>query len=408
MKLFTLGLGLVSLLNVAKAQTYPGNMIPLTGGIFTMGNNTPLPMSDNQDPEHQVTLSDFSIGETEVTYQYYVTFLNEMASQNKLTIVEGIPGDWSNDSTEIANGHAWDIVANTNNGNVWDQQVIMKLSNIAGGGQDSLNRCWVEWDSLTNNFSIVSGYENWPACWINWYGSMMYCEYYNVSLPTEAEWEFAGKGGQGLEHATNDGLLSYSQANYGSFTPTTDPSYLPYPAPVSALFPSNPYGLYNMTGNVSEWCLDWYHPEYYQLCVDSNYTLNPVNDWYQDTVAVRILRGGNHTYPGAFATNTNRFDTPPFVTTDHMGFRVVKRSHSLGVNDSKNTINVALFPNPTTDRITIKSEITGSISVEIMNILGKRVYRAIHKNGDVINVSNFDNGTYFFKIENRMIKIIKQ
>ncbi|MCJ8288421.1 MAG: SUMF1/EgtB/PvdO family nonheme iron enzyme [Crocinitomicaceae bacterium] len=408
MKFFILSIGLVSLLSVANAQTYPGNMIPLTGGTFTMGNDNQPPMSDNQDPEHEVTVSDFSIGETEVTYEYYVTFLNEMNSQNLLSAVEGVPGDWSNDSTEIANGHAWDIIANTNGGDIWDQQVIMKLSNIAGGGQDSLNRCWIEWDSINDDYSVVAGYENWPVCWVSWYGSMMYCDYYNLSLPTEAEWEYAGKGGQDLEHATNDGSLSYAQANYGSFGATTDPDFLPYPSSVATLFLPNPYGLYNMTGNVSEWCLDWYHPEFYQLCVDSNYTLNPINNWYQDTVEVRILRGGNHTYPGVFATNTNRFDTPPFVTTDHMGFRVVYRSHILGSTSIEEIEKIELFPNPTSDKVVLKTEIKGSVTLEIVNLLGEEVYSSVHENGDTIDMSSFKKGSYFFKIENQTIKIVKQ
>lgn len=408
MKLLLATLSTVFLLSNLLAQTYPGNMISLTGGTFTMGNNNQPPMSDNQDPEHQVTLSDFSIGETEVTYQYYVDFLNEMNDENKLTIVEGVPGDWANDSTEIANGHAWDIIANTNDGNVWDQEVLIKLSSIAGGGQDSLNRCWIEWDSLSNNFSIIGGYENWPACWVSWYGSMMYCNYYSVSLPTEAEWEYAGKGGQNLEHATNDGNISYSQANYGSFTPTTDPNFLPYPSAVATIFQPNPYGLYNMTGNVSEWCLDWYHPEFYQLCVDSNYVINPVNDSYQDSIAVRVLRGGNHTYPGAFATNTNRFDTPPFVTTDHMGFRVVQRSHTLGLIDSKSIKLIELFPNPALNQVTVKTDIDDPFNLEIVSLLGETLYVSLHENGDIIDISHYKKGVYFFVIDSQKIKIIKQ
>mgnify|MGYP001202111189 CR=1 FL=1 len=51
---------------------------------------------------------------------------------------------------DIANGTSWNIIANTGNGNVWDQQVLIELSSIAGGGQNPLNRCWIEWDSINN------------------------------------------------------------------------------------------------------------------------------------------------------------------------------------------------------------------------------------------------------------------
>jgi len=65
--------------------------------------------------------------------------------------------------------------------------------------------------------------------------------------------------------------------------------------------------------------------------VDNNNYLNPINDNIPEDVEVKVLRGGNHTYPGIFAMSSHRFDTPPFVTTDHMGFRVVTRSVSIDI-----------------------------------------------------------------------------
>ena len=288
-------------------------------------------MFNDQDPEHLVGIDDFEMGETEVSNAHYVIFLNDMASLGNLMVEEGVPGDWASTPEEIANGHAWSIMADSTLEGEWSGEVLIKLSNIAGGGQDSLNRCWIEWDSTSYDFSVVSDYENWPASWVSWYGALMYADYYGVSLPTEAEWEYAARAGQQLEYPTNDGNLSYSQANYGSFGPTNDPDYLPYPSPVGELFQPNPFGLYNMAGNVSEWCLDWYDADFYQACVDSNYYWNPINDNIPEGIEVKVLRGGNYTYPGAFAMSSHRFDTPPFVTTDHMGFRVVTRSGSVDI-----------------------------------------------------------------------------
>jgi len=67
--------------------------------------------------------------------------------------------------------------------------------------------------------------------------------------------------------------------------------------------------------------------------VDNNYYLNPINDNISEDVGVKVLRGGNHTYPGIFATSSHRFDTPPFVTTDHMGFRVVVHNFQGDINN---------------------------------------------------------------------------
>ena len=60
-------------------------------------------MSNDQDPEHSVTVDDFKMGETEVPNAYYVIFLNDMASLGNLMIEEGVPGDWSSTPEEIAN-----------------------------------------------------------------------------------------------------------------------------------------------------------------------------------------------------------------------------------------------------------------------------------------------------------------
>jgi formylglycine-generating enzyme required for sulfatase activity len=332
MKKFQFTLVLIVVFSSATAsfcQTYPGTLINISGGSFTMGNNNQPPMFNDQDPEHDVTVDDFKMGETEVPNAYYVVFLNDMASLGNLIIEEGIPGDWSSTPEEIANGHAWSIMADSTLSGLWAGEVLIKLSDIAGGGQNPLNRCWIELDTTSYTFSVVEGYEDWPASWVSWYGAMMYADYYGVDLPTEAEWEYAARAGQQLEYPTNDGNLSHSQANYG--TGFGGPSGETYLTPVGELYPPNPFGLYNMAGNVSEWCLDWYDENFYQTCVDNNYYLNPINDNIPEDVEVKVLRGGNHTYPGIFAMSSHRFDTPPFVTTDHMGFRVVTRSVSIDI-----------------------------------------------------------------------------
>jgi len=221
-----------------------------------MGNNNPPPMFDDQDPEHLVGIDDFEMGETEVSNAHYVIFLSDMVSLCNLMVEEGIPGDWASTPEEIANGHAWSIMADSTLVGEWAGEVLIKLSNIAGGGQHPLNRCWIELDTTSYTFSVVEGYENWPSSWVSWYGAMMYADYYGVTLPTEAEWEYAARAGQQLEYPTNDGNLSYSQANYG--TGFGGPSGETYLTPVGELYPPNPFGLYNMAGNVSEWCLDWY------------------------------------------------------------------------------------------------------------------------------------------------------
>jgi len=336
---------LISSLTIPFSQTYPGTMMDISGGTFIMGNNNQPPMSDDQDPEHSVSVDDFKIGETEVPNAYYVIFLNDMLSIGNLIIEEGIPGDWASTPEEIANGHAWSIKADSTLSSLWSGEVLIKLSDIAGGGQHPLNRCWIELDTTSYTFSIVEGYEYWPASWVSWYGAMMYANYYGLTLPTEAQWEYAARAGQQLEYPTNNGNLSYSQANYGTgFGGRRGETYL---TSVGELYPPNPFGLYNMAGNVSEWCLDWYDENFYQTCVDNDIYLNPLNESIPGDVEKKVLRGGNHTYPGHVAMSSSRTDTPPFVTTDHMGFRVLMNNIQGDVNndESIDILDVVLILN---------------------------------------------------------------
>ena len=300
-----------------------------------------------------------------------------MASIGNLVIEEGVPGDWASTPEEIANGHAWSIKADSTLSGLWSGEVLIKLSDIAGGGQHPLNRCWIELDTTSYIFSIVEGYENWPASWVSWYGAMMYVDYYGLTLPTEAEWEYAARAGQQLEYPTNDGNLSYSQANYG--TGFGGPSGETYLTPVGELYSPNPFGLYNMAGNVSEWCLDWYDANFYQTCVDNNYSLNPFNDNIPEDVEVKVLRGGSHTYPGPFAMSSHRFDTPPFVTTDHMGFRVALRTQQLNSKKELQLPEIINFyqnyPNPFNPITSFGYDLPEDefVNITIYDMIGRKV-----------------------------------
>jgi len=393
---------------IGFGQNLPSSvvMIDIPGGIFTMGNNSSPPMFDDQDPEHEVTIDDFKMSETEISNAQYLIFLNDLITLDYLIVEEGVPGDWSSDSTEIANGFAWSISADNSVSGLWSGEVLIKLSNIAGGGQNALNRCWIEWDSISNIFSIVPGYENWPASWVSWYGSMMYADYYGVSLPSEAEWEYAARAGEQLEYPTNDGNLSYSQANYG--TGFGGPSGETYLTPVGEMFLPNPYGLYNMTGNVSEWCLDWYDADFFQLCIDSNYCCNPINNNVPDSIEVKVLKGGSHTYPGPFAMSSHRFDTPPFVTTDHMGFRVVERTNTTGMVTPESLDKLQIYPNPTSNYLSITVENGINNDLKIYSIKGELIFLNNSQSTITVDVSKWKRGVYIIQNGGISKKLILQ
>ena len=130
--------------------------------------------------------------------------------------------------------------------------------------------------SSKGKFSIESGYIKHPVVGVTWYGAVGYAKWVGKRLPTEAEWETVARGG--LENALypSGEDVEKSQANFFSSDSTVVMSY-----------PPNEYGLYDLAGNVYEWCQDWYDYNYYETAVQE-----PVNPKGPLQGVYRVLRGG--------------------------------------------------------------------------------------------------------------------
>ncbi len=123
--------------------------------------------------------------------------------------------------------------------------------------------------------SIESGYARHPVVGVSWYGATAYAKWIGKRLPTEAEWEIAAASGK--ENVYPTGIdIERSQSNYFSSDTTPVMSYTP-----------NPLGLYDMAGNVYEWCHDWYGFHYYDTAVQE-----PDNPMGPPQGNYRVLRGG--------------------------------------------------------------------------------------------------------------------
>ena len=178
------------------------------------------------------------------------------------------------------------------------------------------NRSWISFNTSTAKFELIDATKsNLPVNWVKWYGAYAFSKYYNVGLPTEAQWEYAARGGLQLEYPTDDGTLDMTKANYNGDTPGF---YNPdrYCVEVG-LYPANPYGLYDMGGNVWEWCQDYYSESFYTDGVE-----DPLNI-FEGTSSKRVRRGGSWNYHSTTLLTYARASDFEYRGNNHFGFRIV-------------------------------------------------------------------------------------
>lgn len=200
-------------------------MVVIPGGPFYRGSQ-----DGNRDevPRHQVILPSYAIDIHPITNEQFVRFLEVMGGEK--------------------DSNHQDIIR-------------MRDSRIKRSG---------------GKLSIESGYTKHPVVGVTWYGAIAYAKWIGKRLPTEAEWEVAARGGlENVLYPSGDDIEK-TQANFFSFDTTAVMSYAP-----------NGYGLYDMAGNVYEWCYDWYGYNYYEVSIQE-----PENPTGPLQGVYRVLRGG--------------------------------------------------------------------------------------------------------------------
>ena len=168
------------------------------------------------------------------------------------------------------------------------------------------------------------GEEEHPVVHVSWYAAMAYAEWAGKRLPTEAEWEYAARGGlAGKKYPWGDDELTAAHANY---------AITRMPAVPVGEYAANGYGLYDMAGNVQEWCLDLYDEDFYAVSENSR---NPISDEMsiqelRENFATipndqpRVSRGGSWFFGAQDLRVAARYwHTPPDTYGDY-GFRCVR------------------------------------------------------------------------------------
>ena len=286
------------------------DMIRVTGGRFTMGANDGAP---EERPLHDVQVGDFFLDRTEVTNAEFAKFIE---ATGHITTAElprsdgGAAGSWCFRAAAGAN--------------VADRRAWMAF--VPGA----------HWRKPGGQGTDIEGRGRHPVVHISHDDAVAYCKWAGKRLPTEAEWEYAARGGVILTRFPwgNGSAGPPWMANFwqGAF-PEKDDALDGFAgvAPVAS-FPMNSFGFRDLAGNVAEWCADWYQHDYYaQLRPDPSRAAhrNPQgpdvsSDPTEPGVSKRVVRGGSWLSDEAGCRVASRGREAPDFSADWIGFRCAK------------------------------------------------------------------------------------
>ncbi len=315
---------------VPQGDSSNSGMIYIAGGTFQMGGDNSQ-ASPDEYPKHVVQVDPFWMDETEVTNAQFSKFVE---ATGYITTAEKKP-EWEELKKTVPPGTPKppDSVL------VAASLVFQQSSGPVNLNDHSQWWSWMpgaSWRHPEGPGSSIEGRENFPVVHVSWLDAMAYCQWAGKRLPTEAEWEFAARGGLenaiypwGNEPVHQGRPKSNSWEGQFPFYNEKKDGYVTS-APVKAFAP-NGYGLYDVAGNVWEWCADWYDAAYYKTVAGST-AVNPSgpqksNDPQDPYTPKKVLRGGsflcNDSYCSGYRV-ARRMKSSPDTGMQHTGFRCVK------------------------------------------------------------------------------------
>jgi formylglycine-generating enzyme required for sulfatase activity len=288
-----------------KAHSQEG-MILLDGGRFLMGTEHIGFPADGEGPVREVTLDGFLMDSEPVRNWQFQEFVESTSYQTE------------------AERFGWSFVFR---GHIPPERFAEVVDQSVPGLSWWCKVNGADWKHPEGPDSSIGGRPDFPLVHVSWNDAAAYCAWAGKRLPTEAEWEYAARGGldqklypwgddltPGGKHLCNIWQGEFPEHDTGEdgFTAA---------GPATA-FPPNAYGLYGITGNVWEWCADWFHPTWH-------ITASPFQPMGPKHGTVKLMKGGSylchHSYCNRYRVAARTANTPDSSTTN-IGFRCVADS----------------------------------------------------------------------------------
>jgi formylglycine-generating enzyme len=319
---------------VGSVFVHSQEMIEVKAGSFTMGNAS----FSREIPIRTVNISRYFLSKQAITNTQFAAFLNAYGSD---TIKDG-----AFIGKPIVTEDSWGVLKV---GGLW---------------------------------KAAAGYESFPVVKVTWFGADAFCKAAGGRLPTEAEWEYAAKGGPSQQTYTFS----------GSSTATTVAWFYDNSNHLNSavgLKTANTLGLFDMSGNVYQWCSDWFG-RYGDFGITGEF--NPKGP---SSGVSKVIRGGYRSLGSGDLHLSNRESLSPDETYNFVGFRLAMDNLPTDASIIKDDV-LSFYPNPTSDLIHL-SGFVDVRSLDVLNMHGTILLHQIDPTG-TLSLQSFPDGTYLLRI----------